>query len=198
MAYITAAEFKDRQNDISRTADDTVIAEIIEEATLMIDGICGRSFAAGSSGARTFYPIDGYTVPVDDCYSITAVKTDTSDDGTFDTTWTASTDYETLPANGVGLNRATGWPVTKLRAVGAKTFPVWRRRSVEVTATYGWAAVPADIKGACYLIANRLFEERNTPFGTVGSADFGALPIRDQRTVTKLLAPYTRVPPQVA
>ena len=69
---------------------------------------------------------------------------------------------------------------------------------MQVTAKWGWAAVPDDIKGAAFLLANRLFEERNAPFGTVGSADFGAMPIRDQRTVNRMLAPYMRHEPVIA
>jgi hypothetical protein len=62
----------------------------------------------------------------------------------------------------------------------------------------GWTATPDAIKSATYMLANRLYEERKAPFGTVGNADFGALPIRDQRTVNRILAPYMRRQPAVA
>ena len=195
--YITATELKTRHN-ITVATNDTTLAEVVSEASLMVDGICGRRFDADeSASARVFYPTDGFCVTIDDALEITGVATDNADDGSYGTAWSAS-DYQTLPLNGVGLNRQSGWPTTKLVAVSTRSFPNHRRPSVEVTAKWGWAAVPADIKSATYFLAYRLFEERQAPFGTVGNADFGALPIRDQRTVMKLLAPYKRMEPAVA
>lgn len=197
--FITAAEFKSRQN-ITQATDDDTIDEVVSEASQMVRSLCGREFDdSGSATARVFHPVDGCLVVTND-FSTTSglvIKTDTSDDGTFATTWDAA-DYELEPLNGVGTDGQSGWPYWMIRAVKAKRFPRLARASVEVTAQWGWAAVPSDVKGATYLIANRLFEERKVPFGTVGSVEFGALPIRDQRTVMKMLAKYDRNPPQVA
>lgn len=196
--YISTAEFKTRQN-ISVTTEDTVIGLIVTEASRMVDGICGRRFDdLGSASARVFHPLNSYEVVIDDCSSISTVKTDDGDDGTYGTTW-ASGDWQAYPLNGVGDDGQTGWPYTRIVAIESRTFPTRNRRtSVQVTAQWGWAAVPAAVESATYLIANRLFEERKAPFGTVGSAEFGALPIRDQRTVMKLLGPYKRPRPMVA
>lgn len=195
--YITAEAYKKRHN-ITSIQDEDLIVAVVTEASRMIDGLCGRQFTADASAStRVFHPTDNYTAWIDDALEITTVKTDTSDNGTFDTTWD-STDFEAWPLNGVGINRLTGWPYTQLVAVGNRTFPSYRRASIEVNAKWGWTAVPDDVVGACYLLANRLAEEKKAPFGTVGSAEFGALPIRDQRTVLRLLAPYMRRHPVVA
>lgn len=197
--YITALEFKARQN-ITTTGDNDVIDEVITEASRMIDALAGRRFDdTGSATARVFHPLNSGICYVDD-FSTTSgliIKTDTSDDGTFDTTWDAA-DYSLEPLNGIGGNGQSGFPYFRIVAVKSKTFPCYRRPTVEVTARWGWAAVPADVKGATYLVANRLFEERKAPFGSVANAEFGSLPLRDQRTVTKLLAPYMRTKPLVA
>lgn len=195
--YITKQEFRARHN-ITATTDEETFAAIIGEASRMIDGLCGRTFQTDTAAtARVYHPVSPYQVWIDDAWSITSVATDTGDDGTYATTWAAG-DYELHPLNGVGINRVTGWPYTQIVAIESRTFPASRRASVQVTAKWGWATIPDDIKGAAFLLANRLFEERNAPFGTVGSADFGAMPIRDQRTVNRMLAPYMRREPVIA
>lgn len=197
--YITRSEFKARQN-ISVTTDDTTIDQVITEASRMIDTMCGRRFGdAGSASARTFRPVSDRLCYVDDFHTTSGliIKTDTGDNGTFDTTWDAA-DYVLEPLNGVGDNGQTGWPWYRIVAVGSRTFPFWLRPGVQITARWGWATVPADVKGATFLIANRLYEERKVPFGSVSNADFGSLPLRDQRTVTKMLYPYQRRTPVVA
>lgn len=197
--YITRTEFKARQN-ITTANDDDVIGDVITEASRMVDSLCGRRFDdLGSATARVFHPLHSTLCYVDD-FSTTSglvIKTDTSDDGTYDTTWDAA-DYTLEPLNGIGDNGQSGFPYWRIVAVKAKTFPCYRRPTVEVTAQWGWASVPADVKGATYLVANRLFEERKVPFGAVTNAEFGSLPLRDQRTVMKLLRPYIRTRPQVA
>lgn len=195
--YITAANFKTRQN-IQHTTEDTTIGIIVTSASRMVNGVTGRDFSVTSSADRYFHPLDSYCVRIDDAATITAVATDTSDDGSYAQAWT-SDDYETEPANGVGEDGLTGWPATKIIAIESLTFPTGhRRRSVKVTGTWGWTAVPAAVVEATYLIANRLYEERNAPFGSVANADFGSLPLRDQRTVKTLLMPFMRRSPQVA
>lgn len=197
--YISRAEFKTRQ-DITNTSSDDIIDEVITEASRMVDSICGRRFDdTGSATARVFRPTNCEIAYVDDFSTATGlvIKTDTSDDGTYDTTWDAA-DYTLEPLNNVGENGQSGWPYWRIVAVKSKSFPMWKRPSIQVTAQWGWAAVPADVKGATYLIANRLFEERKAPFGSVANADFGSLPLRDQRTVTRLLHDYVRRSPMVA
>ena len=196
--YITYDQYRIRHN-ITTSTDSATIGAVITEASRMIDGLCGRRFDADAAAtARVFHPVDSHVVWIDDALEISAVKTDVADDGSYGTTWDAA-DYQAWPLNGVGPNMVSGWPYTRLHAIESKTFPTSHRRaSVQVTAKWGWAAVPNDISGACYLLANRLYEERRTPFGTVGSAEFGAMPIRDQRTVLRMLGPYMRREPVVA
>jgi len=194
---ITSAQFRLRQN-ITGTTDDVVIEAVVVEASRMVESLCGRRFDSDAAAtARVYQPINNCLVQIDDCYEITAVAADTGDDGTYSTTWTSG-DYQTLPLNTVGPNQRSGWPTTHLEAIESLRFPSHRRASVKVTAKWGWTAVPDDVAGATYLLANRLYEERKAPFGTVGNADFGALPIRDQRTVNRMLAPYMRREPVVA
>lgn len=197
--YITSAEFKAR-HEITTTTYDDIIAEVISEASRIVDSMCGRRFDdTGSAKARVFRPVHGGLAYVDDFSSTSGlvIKTDTSDDGTFDTTWDAA-DYTLEPLNGIGENGQAGFPYYRIVAVGSKSFPCTRRPSLEVTAPWGWAATPADVKGATYLIANRLYEERRSPFGLAANPEFGSQPIRQSSAVRKLLEPYMRRSPLVA
>lgn len=196
--YITSNEFKARFG-ITTSSYDTMISEQITAASRQIDSMCGRRFDAdGSATARVFHPVTSTEVIIDDALEITAVATDTSDDGTYATTWAAG-DYQTYPLNGVGPTRQSGWPATRIVAVENRTFPSSRRASVQVTAKWGWTAVPDDVKEACYLLAHRLFYEKDVPSGVVpGSLEFGGTGMRELRSVVKLLKPYMRYEPNVA
>jgi hypothetical protein len=179
--YITSANFKTRHG-ITTSTDDARIAAHITAASLEVDSICGRQFGthSGAATARYFF---------------TAVATDQTDTGDYATTWTVSTDYQVAPLNGVGPNGQTGFPVTQLLAVGyAYSFPTCTRHpSVKVTGKWGWAAVPVDVVEATYLLAHRLFYERDVPSGVVpGSVEFGGVGMRRPYTVERLLAPYIR------
>jgi hypothetical protein len=193
--YISVEDFKSRVG-ITTTTEDVRIGEHVSAASRRVDGICHRSFAphTGAASTRTFRPTNAVRVYVDDCYDITAVDVDTSDDATFATAWTTSTHYETLPDNGVGPDGSTGWPVRCLQAVGAYAFPCQlARRSVRVTAKWGWSAVPDAVTEATYLLAHRLYYEVKVPGGvTAPNIDFGlpGSPLSRPYTAEGLLRPY--------
>lgn len=195
--YITAAEFKDRIG-ISHATDDVRIGEHVTAASRMVDTICGRRFDADSvATSRVFHPADAYLVFIDDALEVTAVATDNADDANYSTTWTSS-EYQTYPLNGVGINRQGGWPVTELVAIESKTFPIHRRPAVQVTAKWGWAAVPQEVIEATFLFAHKLYYERDVPSGIVpGSAEFGGAALREIRSAHRLLSPYCRNTPVI-
>src|SRR5690606_8555257 len=113
---------------------------------------------------------------LDDVHALTDLKieTDASGDGTYETTWDAA-DYQLEPLNGI-RDGNTGWPYFKIRAIGAKTFPVLgSQASLRVTGHFGWAAVPPDVKQACLMLAAETFKMREAPFGVAGWSEFGAI-----------------------
>ena len=118
------------------------------------------------------------------------MRTDDDDDGTFETTWTITTDY-VLGGSGVGYDGATGWPYTSLRAVGSRTWPTATLRpAVQITATWGWAAVPVPVKQATLLLAAEAFKSKDAPFGVAAFGEFGPLRVRANPMVAQLLARY--------
>jgi hypothetical protein len=194
--YISVSDFKSRVG-ITTTTEDLRIGEHVTAASRRVDGICRRTFAphTGAATTRTFRPTNAKRVYVDDCYDITAVDVDAADDGTFATPWTASVDYETGPDNGVGQDGSTGHPVHVLIAVGTTyAFPCrTARRSVRVTAKWGWEAVPDAVTEATYLLAHRLYYEVKVPGGvTAPNVDFGlpGSPLSRPYTAEGLLRPY--------
>jgi hypothetical protein len=192
--YITSANFKTRFG-ISVSTDDTRIAAHITSASLEVDSICGRQFGPGTPATVRYFSPESYVrVRIDDAATITAVAVDDEGTGSYGTTWTVTTDFMTEPFNGVGTNGQTGWPATSLLAVGSLWFPTCHTRpAVKVTGTFGWAAVPTDVVEATYLLAHRLYFERDVPSGNLpGSTEFGGVPMRRPWTVERLLAPYVR------
>lgn len=194
--YITASNFKTR---IGRTdsSQDARIAAHITSASLEIDGICHRQFGphAGVATARYFFPYGSHGVRIDDAYEITSVAIDLDNSGLYATTL-ATSDYVTLPLNGIGPNRQPGFPADALELVTSTyCLPRLARPSVKVTAKWGWAAIPTDVAEACYLITNRLYYEVAVPSGTTPPmVDFGlpGSPLQPQYTAHKLLRPYER------
>jgi hypothetical protein len=195
---ITLQGYSDRYG-ITNADKDPVRLEHIAAASSRVRGITHRDFSphVGAATVRYFRPTGCDMVAIDDAYEITAVAVDDNDTGLYSTVW-ASTDYETDPANGIGPNGETGWPATTIRTIGTREFPYppLARRSVKVTAKWGWAAVPDAVTEACYLLARRLAYEVSVPGGiTPPNLEFGlpGQPLRRPYTAEDLLAPYVRV-----
>jgi len=177
---------------ISGSADDTYLNLAIDAAEKSINDLCGRKFTADSSASARTYRAQPYLAVTDDISTLTGlvVKTDTAADGTFDTTW-ASTDYQVEPLN----NLTKGRSVNNLRAIGSYTYPVYGdgQVSVEVTAKWGWPAVPDPVKQATLMMSSRLYGRKASPMGVIGVGDFG--PVRISRTdpdIAALLMDYKR------
>lgn len=82
----------------------------------------------------------------------------------------AVTDYTLEPRNAA----AEGKPWTHLvaRRTAVAYFPC-HARGVQVTANWGWSAVPDTIKQATLLQANRILSRRSAAFGVTGSPEMG-------------------------
>jgi hypothetical protein len=142
-----------------------------------------------------FYPTRQKLALIDDFHTLTGlvVKTDETDDGTFEETWT-SADYQLEPLNGI-REGTTGWPWWMIRAVGdSRDFPVneKKRATLEVTARWGWSAVPGPVKTACLIMAAETFKLATAPLGVAGMGEFGIVRVRDNRMATAKLEPYRR------
>ena len=193
--YATTAELKARM-DIADTDDDTRLDDALAAASREIETWCRRQFNdAGTPSARLYQPRTCDRLIVDDFSTTTGlvISTDPGGDGTYETTWTAS-DYLLEPLNGI-VSGQTGWPYWRIRAAGSYTFPTGAvRPAVQVTARWGWTAVPAPVKEACLISAAEAFKLGDAPFGVAGFGEFGSVRVRMNSRAQSLLAPYRRDP----
>ena len=191
--YIDAEDLKDRL-EIEDNDDMVRLTGAVEAASRGIEKFCGRQFNdAGSVSARVFEVTSCHLAYVDDFHTITGlvIQTDDDDNGVYERTWTTS-DYELAPLNGI-VGGEIGWPFWKIRHVGwNRGFPQLRRAGLQVTARWGWSAVPAAVTEACRIAAEEIFKLRDTPFGIGGYGDFGVIKVRDNPFISRLLTPYRR------
>ena len=166
------------------SSENTPIDNAVLAAQSEIDSICGRTFEVPSGATvKTFVPFDDFTVYCDDIAQKTGLilKTDTSLDGTYDTTLTITTDYV--------LNGNTA-PYRLIQRVDGSAFPRDRygRPTVQVTAFYGYGmAIPDQIKQCALVLAARLYQRRSSPLGfQAGNVDIGF--VRISRTDPEVIA----------
>lgn len=195
--YVTAEELREHFGDDRNQLPTGPLERAIEATSRAIDRHCGRRFWPDSTvQTRTYRPDDAYIAWVDDISTTTGlvVKTDTTGDYTWATTWTINTDFHLEPRNiDQGDTSAYSW--TKIVAIDTELFPVATYRdTLQVTAKFGWSAVPDDIVYACLLKSASLFKRRDAVFGVAGFNQFGPVRInREDRDLQDLLRPYMRM-----
>ena len=188
--YATLAEVKAALR-ITDTIDDTLLETAIESASRLVDGYAGRNFYSAGSAVRYFAPDTVLVTEIDDLISLTSLETSSNLDGTYDITW-STTDYQLEPLNGK-VDGLTGWPSTRIRAVGNYLFGVNIGEAVvKVTGTWGWSAVPIAVKQATVIQASRIFKRLDSPLGVLSSPDLGYIRVgtRLDPDVQQLVEPY--------
>lgn len=193
--YITLAQFN-AQMGLEDDYDQDNAEIAINAASRAVDQYCHRRFYAdGSVSAKTFAVTDGCRLVVEDFQTLTGliVATDDGDTGTYGTTWTVTTDYVAR----LWSDTLTGSPYSSIVAVGGRYFPTWGRRPlrVQVTAKWGWAAVPDEVTQATLIKASQMFRRKDSPDGVAGGEGFGAMRISrfQDPTVAELLNPLVKV-----
>lgn len=196
--YATLAELKARVAaglTLPVDADrDARLNNALDTASRAIEKACGRQFnLASSATARLYEPCSDYLLEVDDFASTSGliVKLDSAGDGTFATT-VASTNYEARPLNNV-VDGESGWPYWKLCAINYCWPTYWQRAPMQVTATWGWSAVPSGVHEACLILAEETFKLADTPFGTGGYGQFGIINARKNPNAWLRIAPYAKI-----
>lgn len=179
--YATLAQLRSEigNYESSDTADDSKLELAVEAASRQIDAYCGQRFWQDDSVAiREFYADSKRCcyVDTDKAAGISTttgliVKIDDDGDGTFETTLTIATDFILLPRNAEDEDTPDR-PYTEVWLADNYYFPLLSngRPGVQVTAKFGWAAVPDDVEKACLIQAEMLFKVKDAPFGV---ASFG-------------------------
>lgn len=152
--------------------DDALLEIALESASRMVDEYTMRSFYNAGTATRVFVPDDDDLVSIDDAISVSSVAVSTMLYNTFDQVWTTA-DYQTEPLNNMS-DGLTGWPITRIRAVGMYEFPNKDEiATVQVTGVWGWSSVPTVVKQATIIQAMRIFKRLDSPLGVISSPDMG-------------------------
>jgi hypothetical protein len=193
--YVTLQALKTRVGlSAGDTAEDTLLQSVIKAATEGINHFTGRDFQKVTAAApRTYRPLSPHLVVTEDFHTTAdlLVEVDDGDTGTYGTTLAAS-DYELEPANGV-VSGQTGWPYWKIRLVSGSVFPTGLRRTVRVTARWGWAEVPDSVGEAAAILAEDLYKIKDSPLGVGGFGEMGRLRARENPHVANLINDYRRI-----
>jgi hypothetical protein len=171
--YCTLSELKARLS-ITDNTDDTILENVIEAASRVIDSDCNTRFYAANETRYYSAEAPGVVV-VDDLLSVSALATDDGLDYTFSITW-ATTDYLLFPFN------ATPYREIRVKQNGAKLFP---RSSyaglVKVTGSFGYSSTTPDaINEACLILSARYFKRKDAIFGVTGVPELGTFQLMGQ------------------
>lgn len=171
----------------------------------LISHNCGQHFYRVTE-ARTFAPRSVWELSVDPFVpgSITSFRLDYTGDGTFETSWTEGLNYQALRQgesynpNAFGTPRPhnfirvlLGSPATE---AGGQFFPfTWpftHMDRVQITATWGWQEVPANVQQAALMMAADLFKTKDAPWGIAGMGDLGLVKAQANPWIIELLRAY--------
>ncbi|WP_406462963.1 phage gp6-like head-tail connector protein [Streptomyces sp. NBC_00111] len=170
--YADRAALKDALSiETADTTRDALLDRALAAASRGIDTATGRRFWLDETpsarvyrtAGRTLWDDVGEVLNVDDVGTTTGLATATGAPGA----WTAVTDIETTPDNAL----ARGRPITGLLLAAGG----WGTQRVQVTAQWGWPAVPDEIEQATLIQAARLFRRKDSPEGVTGSAEWGVV-----------------------
>lgn len=166
------------QIGITDSQSDSRMDAAINAASRQMEWHTGNRWWADSTVVvREYYPDDSTTLCIPEGLSTVTgliVKTDTDDNGTYETTLTISTNFIVTPPNAADAYPIQ--PYSGLQIVdGTSYFPrsAYGRPTVQVTAKFGWPSVPADVKQACIIQAVQLYKSTEAVFGILGGFDQG-------------------------
>jgi hypothetical protein len=205
-AYCTVQDVRDFLADSGGTLTASVLELSINAASRWVDKQCGRRFWRDATvTTRVYRATDSRAVWTDDISGTAGlvVASDPGGDGTYDTAWTVGTDYQLEPLAtdiAAGGDTVTPYAFWRIAAVGTRlSWPVSTVAfpAVQVTARFGWSAIPDDVKMATILRAVGLFRRKDAPFGIAGFGELGGMRIaRQDPDVGGLLGPYVKTRPR--
>lgn len=199
--YLTLAQLKSYLTGVTGTTIDSELQDSLSTGARDIDKFCGRRFWKDTvATARKFQvePDRRGIVKVSDFWTTDGliIATDDGGDGTFENTWTTA-NYQLEPLNGVE-DGIEGVPYYKIRAIN-RTWPSTARASLQVTAKWGWNAIPAPVRSAQAILGIETAKlAREAPFGVAGFGVDGVVRLRDNQRAQSMLMPYQRDPVKFA
>lgn len=192
-SYATVAELRRRQGIADTNTYVTAdLQDALDAASRGIDRYCGRTFGrveVADASARTFQ-VSQSGIQTDDFWTTDGLIIN-------GVAWASVTGVILEPFNGV-LDGLPGWPYFRITwtagwpgAVSLIPTLAWcgGLQTVDVTAAWGWAEVPADVKSACLMLAAEELKLKDTPFGVAGFGDY-VVRVRSNPKVAERLNPF--------
>lgn len=186
MTYASLADLQARVTDYSGAS--ALLQSALDAAEQAVNDYTGRDFDLDATAtARVFEVTRADRVAVDDIGSTSGLIVKTGRPGAFTTTLTVDTQYWLKPLNSLTKGRPYEWVWTD------GLFTVANYATVEVTAKWGWPAVPKPVKDATLLLAQRLYTRKDSPTGVAGFGDYGVVRVTaSDADVARLLDPYAK------
>lgn len=193
--YLTVAQLRARLGiEASDPSEDARLAEVVASASRTVNGWCGTRFTQDAAvSARTFTATNLVRLSLGPGHPISAltgliVATDEDANGTYETVWTA--DDWTAPES-YGVDGALAAYTRIIARRGGRTWPISGDEPlVQITARWGWPAVPSPVVEAASLIAAEIWKLKDAPLGGAGFGSFGADTVQAIPMVANLLTPF--------
>ena len=191
--YFELEELKSTLEITSGGSDTDLLAAIVA-ASRVVDELTSRRFYPDSDAnqVRYYTPYRPDKLIVDDIVTLTELATDPSGGTTFGTVWTANTDFVLEPLNAAADGQP--WEEIRVHPAGGNALPCGYPRSVRVTAKFGWAAVPENVRVATGIIATKMVKRaKDAPMGVLTFFDGTAIRMsRFDPQLDELLEDYKR------
>jgi hypothetical protein len=200
--YITGQDLADYAG-MDTTNPDTVrdaqLLSAVSSASRAITMACGRDFNKETTATpRVFKPNGPRIILTDDFYTATNLIIQTGRINVpFGDPWLSDT-YELEPFNNT-YNGVPGFPFTRIMLPFFKW--VWDIDRIQVTAQWGWQAIPDDVIQATKIVALMYYKLNTAPFGVAqfGSGTEGAssIKVKKNELAWGLLCGYEKSPRKV-
>jgi hypothetical protein len=185
--YLTVEQIKAYHRNEIPTADDEFIEAAGDSAEAFLDQACQRQFIVASSATpRLYAPMGGQVLNIHDCTTVTVA----SNNGSV----ASASAYQLEPVNGLTWAGETR-PYDSIRLLNAiwEEGPYKGQATASITATWGWAAIPARITQAALIIAKEIIVNRDeVKLGLIGFSDVGGVVARTNPIVRDTINHYKR------
>lgn len=180
--YASLAELAARLTERVSAQDE--LTRRLAAASGAVESYTGRMFTLDTEAtARVYEPTRSDRVHVDDFATTDDMVVKVGRPGSF----AVFSDFWVKPHNAPAHGRPYEWVWSDSR------FEVSTQSTVEVTAVWGWPAVPDEVAEATLIAASRLWSRRDSPTGVAGFGDYGVVRITASDVdVAQLLNPYAR------
>lgn len=165
--YASLAQLKTKLR-ITNTADDVELTEKLQVAARRIDFDTGRRFWSDTTVSARQYDLTHATkLVVDDIATATGLVVQVGDGST----WTTVTSnlYRLKPENDL-TRRKPAWLIERVLSYWPLHLPL-----AQITARWGWPAIPPGATDANLILAARLFRRKDSPEGVAGFSDLGVV-----------------------